>query len=238
MDIDRREFLGAVPATAAMAALGCSRTEAEADAAADTDDPLGVRQDFPITRDEIFLNSAYIAPPPTSVEEAGMAFIRSKTRQPISLGDMLAKTDEVRGKFARLVGAKEAEVGFFFATSEGENVVARSLGLEPGDNVVIDELHYDTTFVLYRHLEETCGIELRIAKHSGGAVPPSAFESLVDDRTRMLSVSWVSHQNGFRHDMKGLAHGSDILAHPGGFGRGDSHCHPRLHQIKPHYLCC
>jgi selenocysteine lyase/cysteine desulfurase len=164
-----------------------------------------VRGDFPITRDEIFLNSAYIAPPPTAVEEAGISFIRSKTHKPISLGDMLAKTDEVRGKFARLIRADNEEVGFFFATSEGENVVARSIGLQAGDNVVIDELHYDTTFVLYRHLEETLGIELRIAKHSGGAVRPETFEPLVDDRTRMLSVAWVSHQNGFRHDMTALA---------------------------------
>jgi selenocysteine lyase/cysteine desulfurase len=205
MDIDRREFLGVVPATAAIAALGCSRREVEAEAGSDADDPLGVRQDFPVTKDGIFLNSAYIAPPPTAVEEAGVAFVQSKTRNPISLGDMLAKTDEVRGKFARLVKAEESEVGFLFATSEGENVVARSIGLEAGDNVVVDELHYDTTYVLYRHLEETLGIELRIAKHSGGAVPPSVFEPLVDDRTRLISVAWVSHQNGYRHDMKALA---------------------------------
>jgi selenocysteine lyase/cysteine desulfurase len=199
MNIDRREFLGVVPATAAIAAWRSARPRA------DTDDPLGVRGDFPITRDEIFLNSAYIAPPPTVVEEAGVSFIRSKTHRPISLGDMLAKTDEVRSKFARLVRADDEEVGFFFATSEGENVVARSIGLQPGDNVVIDELHYDTTFVLYRHLEETLGIELRIAKHSGGAVRPETFEPLMDERTRLLSVAWVSHQNGFRHDMKALA---------------------------------
>jgi selenocysteine lyase/cysteine desulfurase len=27
----------------------------------------------------------------------------------------------------------------------------------------------------------------------------------VDDRTRLVSVAWVSHQNGFRHDMRPLA---------------------------------
>ena len=31
------------------------------------------------------------------------------------------------------------------------------------------------------------------------------FEPLVDERTRLVSVAWVSHQNGFRHDMRPLA---------------------------------
>jgi selenocysteine lyase/cysteine desulfurase len=49
------------------------------------------------------------------------------------------------------------------------------------------------------------GIELRIAKAVGGVANPAAFEPLVDGRTRLVSVAWVSHQNGFRHDMKSLA---------------------------------
>ena len=38
-----------------------------------------------------------------------------------------------------------------------------------------------------------------------GGVSVRDFESLVDRRTRLLSVAWVSHQNGFRHDMRPLA---------------------------------
>jgi selenocysteine lyase/cysteine desulfurase len=83
--------------------------------------------------------------------------------------------------------------------------VVRSLGLAPGDNVVIDQLHYMTTFVLYKHLEKSVGIEVRIAQATDGAVRTEAFEPLVDQRTRLISVAWVSHQNGFRHDMRPLA---------------------------------
>jgi selenocysteine lyase/cysteine desulfurase len=92
-----------------------------------------------------------------------------------------------------------------FSTAEGENVVATGLGLKAGDNVVIDELHYDTEFVLYRTLEKTQGVELRIAKHRNGVVDASDIEPLVDNRTRLVSVAWVSHRNGFRHDMRPIA---------------------------------
>src|SRR6185369_5479870 len=74
-----------------------------------------------------------------------------------------------------------------------------------GDNVVIDELHYETEFVLYAHLAKTTGVELRVAKAKGGAVTAKELEPLVNRRTKLVSVAWVSHQNGFRHDMRPLA---------------------------------
>lgn len=169
-------------------------------------DALGVRADFPITsRPGVYLNSAYITPVPTIVAEAGRAFDESKATRPISLPDMQAKADEVRRQFARLINASEEEVGFLAATSEGENLIAGALDLRPGDNVVIDDLHYQTEFVLYKRLEQTRRIELRVAKGRGGGVTRADFEPLVDRRTRLLSVALVSHQNGYRHDLRPLA---------------------------------
>jgi selenocysteine lyase/cysteine desulfurase len=77
--------------------------------------------------------------------------------------------------------------------------------LTRGDNVVIDELHYETEFVLYSHLAKTTGVELRVARARGGAVTAKEFEPLVNGRTKLVSVAWVSHQNGFRHDMRPIA---------------------------------
>src|SRR6185369_14001270 len=74
-----------------------------------------------------------------------------------------------------------------------------------GDNVVIDELHYETEFVLYAHLAKTTGVELRVAKAKGGAVTAGELEPLVNRRTKLVSVAWVSHLNGFRHDMRPIA---------------------------------
>ena len=171
----------------------------------DPDDPLGVRRDFPVVRDGLYLNAAHVAPVPVAVADTGRVFAERKASKPIPLDEMLTKTDEVRRQFARLAGAEADEIGFLFATSEGENIVASALDLKPGDNVVVDELHYNTTFVLYRHLEETRGIALRIVKHRDGRVAGDDFARAIDDRTRLVSVAWVSHQNGFRHDMRPLA---------------------------------
>ena len=113
--------------------------------------------------------------------------------------------EAVRAQFARIVKATPDEIGLLFSTGEGENVIANGIGLRAGDNVVVDDLHYNTEFVLYRALEASRGIELRIVKNRDGAVTAKDFEPLVDKRTRIVSVAWVSHLNGFRHDMRPIA---------------------------------
>jgi selenocysteine lyase/cysteine desulfurase len=199
VDFTRRQIISLASGAAAFRLPAAQRPNTN------QDDPLGVRADFDAVRQGLYLNSAYITPSPRPVAAAARAFAERKAAKPIPLDEMLRKTDEVRGQFARLVGAEPDEIGFLFATSEGENIVASALDLKAGDNVVIDELHYNTTFVLYRHLEATRGITLRIVKQRDGRVTRDEFARAVDGRTRLVSVAWVSHQNGFRHEMRPLA---------------------------------
>ena len=206
MDVTRREFIGNVSAAAVMTQPG------SASPVAVDDDPLGVRGDFPVVEEGVYLDCAYIAPSPTPAVEAVRAFLDAKTRSPLSLGAMVEEADAVRRKFARLIGAGEPEIGLLYSTSDGENIVAGSLDLGPGDNVVIDDLHFQTTYVLYQHLAETRGVEIRVVPSLDGGVPVDAFADRIDGRTRVVSVAWVSNQNGYRHDLAALAQ----LAHARG----------------------
>lgn len=165
-----------------------------------------LRADFPITGNgRTFLNSAYITPVPNQVVAATRAFIEAKASRPIEVRELLQGTERLRTRFAALINASADEVGLLFSTAEGENVVANGLDLKPGDNVVIDDLHYDTEYVLYARLARTKGIELRIARNRGGALDTSDFAPLIDAHTQLVSIAWVSHRNGFRHDVRALA---------------------------------
>ncbi|HWE47056.1 MAG TPA: aminotransferase class V-fold PLP-dependent enzyme [Caulobacteraceae bacterium] len=211
MSINRRALVTA-------GALAAAAAPMVAKAAVPGPDPLGVRADFPITQqDLVFLDSAFITPIPRQAADAGVAFFRAKAERPLIYEDVIALGDDVRSRFAGLVNATADEIGLLFSTGEGENVVADGLRLQAGDNVVIDELHYETEFVLYRQLEKTKGIQLRVVKHRDGAVTAADYEPFVDKKTRIVSVAWVSHQNGFRHDMRPLsdlahAHGAWLHA--------------------------
>ena len=215
MSIDRREFVVAAASFAASALEPSLALASQRPVRITADDPLGVRADFPIVMERTFLNSAYITPSPQQAIAAGRAFLESRSR-PMLVGDLLAKTNEVRGQFARLINASAAEIGFVFATTEGENIVANTVPMAPGDNVVIDEMSYEGAFVVYRELEKRRGIALRIVKHRDGAVTPGDIEAAVDNRTRLVSVAWVSHLNGFRHDVRAIAdiaHAHGALLH-------------------------
>ena len=194
--INRRRFLGA-SGLGAVAAFSAEARHSD-------DDPLGVRTEFPVTREQAYLNSAYVGPIPRSVRDAAVEEADAKMLAPTP-GNRSERGERAREKFARLFGAKKEEVALLYSTSDGENVVSAALDWKPGDNIVLDELHFQTSFVLYRELERTKGIELRITPQSAGRARIEDFDSRIDDRTRLVSVAWVSNRNGFRHDLKALA---------------------------------
>jgi selenocysteine lyase/cysteine desulfurase len=214
----RRELLSAAGSFAAVAALAPSKAlSLTSRFLLGPNDPLGVRPDFPILENgRTYLNSAYITPCPRAVPAAGAAFLEAKSTRPITVGELLGRAGEVRAQFAKLINATPDEIGFVFATTEGENTVANNIPMSPGDNVVVDNLHYDGALVVHRQLEKRRGIELRIVEHRDGLVKPTDIARRVDGRTRLISVSYVSSVNGLRHDVRALAdiaHAHGALLH-------------------------
>lgn len=209
MKISRRNFVNLTSA-AMVAAPMLSKARAQS---GNSDDPLGIRGDFPLLKTTNFLNTAYHAVSPNQVVNAGVEFYKDRANPADSIGPFLAEGRLVRAKFAKLVGAEHGEIGLIYATTEAENIVANNLDLKAGDNVVTDDLQYNASFILYDHYAKTKGVEVRIVKRDAtGRTRFEDFEKLVDDKTRIVSVSFVSHENGLTHDLRPLAD----LAHANG----------------------
>ena len=210
---DRRGFLKAtaaaglasLPATVGLPAAAAVRGPAAPTLpSAGPDDPLGVRARFPVTEELAYLNTASVGPLPVPVRDALCNYAEQKSLCRDTSSWRTAQ-GSARAAFARIFGAEEDEVAFLYATSEAENVIAGAMDWRPGDNVVVDELHFVTTFVLYRELERQKGVELRIVPATNGVVTVDDFAARTDRRTRLISVAWVSNRNGFRHDLPALA---------------------------------
>ena len=204
---DRRTFLKTTAAS--LAVVPASR----ALAAPSDEDSLGVRGDFPVTDTLTYLNTAARGPFSRAVRDATVAFADQKMRMGFAASRDEIR-EEARERFAALFGAKPEEIGILYSTSDGENIVASALDLGPGDNVVIDELHFVTSFVLYRELEKEKGIELRIVPQRAGRSDLEDFDARIDGKTKLVSVAWVSNRNGFREDVRGLA---DLAHRKGAF---------------------
>ena len=145
--LDRRSFLKTT--AAGLAAIPAARGTA----LTPDDDPLGVRADFPVTQNRTYLNTASVGPFPNVVRDAGIAWAEEQANDPL-YARMGEKREHARERFSELFGAKSDEIAILYSTSDAENIVASGLDLRSGDNVVIDELHFVTTFVLYRQLEK------------------------------------------------------------------------------------
>lgn len=213
--MNRRQFLGATSGVAALTALAAPMAGQQRSGS--SSDPLGVRGDFPAADDYTFFNTAYIGLISRPVLDAGRAWLEARAHAPFDVGAMLRKTDETRHAFARLINASDDEVGLLFSTTEGENIVVDALDLARGDNVVIDDLGYSSTSIIHKRLEEARGVEVRMVRQRDGGIRVEDFARVVDRRTRLISVAWVSSLSGFKHDVKALAdlahaHGAFLYA--------------------------
>src|SRR5581483_10548156 len=101
---------------------------------------------------------------------------------------------DLKRRSARLIGAKgPEEIAFIQNTSDGENIVVMGMDLpKKGGNVVLDELHFETSLYMYKSLEAK-GVQLRVVKHRNWAIDLGDIERAVDRNTRLVSMALVSN---------------------------------------------
>ena len=163
------------------------------------------RKDFPITKSFNFLDHANMSPSPVQVVAAVSRLMREKaTHAYMKFDKWTAQIERARTNIGSLLGAKKAGVWFANNTSDGINIVANGIEWKKGDNVVMPEIEFPS--VVYPFLKRRGLIQMRYAKaefgDDGMRVPISEFERLVDDRTRVVSISSVDYGFGTRYDLR------------------------------------
>ena len=111
--------------------------------------------------------------------------------------------EQSRTIFSKMIGAKPEEVSFIKNTSEGLNTIAWGLGLSSGDNVIINDLEHTNNVQAWLN-HQRFGVEIRWVRNQNGRILPEAVKELMDDRTRVVSLSAVQYRNGFRSDLKSI----------------------------------
>jgi len=104
-----------------------------------------------------------------------------------------------RAGIARYWGTDIGSIGFVSNVAEGVSIVAESLDWRDGDNIVIDANEYPSVagpFLMHRHP--------RVALFQARGDEPDRFATHVNERTRVIGVSYVSYLTGERHDLHAL----------------------------------
>jgi selenocysteine lyase/cysteine desulfurase len=211
MTLGRRDFL----AGAGTLALSARSILAAAQAAKPgAIFPPSVRADFPSVATETYMNSAAMHPLGSFAARGIEQVMNYRLHGPgAGRSDFGAeKQQDLKKRYAQLIGATVNEIAYTASTSDGENIVVMGMDLpRRGGNVVIDELHFTTSLYMYKEIEKK-GVELRIVKHRNWAIDVNDMDKAIDRNTRLVSLALVSNVNGFMHDAKAIA----ALAHARG----------------------
>jgi isopenicillin-N epimerase len=153
----------------------------------------GLRELFLLDPEVVYLNHGSYGACPKPVLDAYQRWQLELERQPV---EFLAKErryagliDEARARLADYLGADVGNLVFVPNASSALNGVARSLGLEAGDEVLASDQEYGGMDMLWRF----------VCEQTGAQYVRRPFEQLWDavtDRTRVLFVSHVSWLTG------------------------------------------
>ena len=181
-----------------------------------------VRQDFPVLQRTVgqyplvYLDSANTSQKPRQVVDAMAAHYLEHNANVARAMHMLGAeaTEAFEGARARIgtfVGATRAEeIVFTKNASEALNLAANTLGagLGPGDEVVISVMEHHSNIVPWQLLCQRTGATLRwfdITDDGRLDLEQAAATSLINERTRIVSLTRVSNVLGTRNPIAAIA---------------------------------
>ncbi|GAA3855928.1 SufS family cysteine desulfurase [Tessaracoccus defluvii] len=181
-----------------------------------------VRQDFPVLQRTVgqyplvYLDSANTSQKPRQVVDAMAAHYLEHNANVARAMHMLGAeaTEAFEGARTRIgtfVGATRAEeIVFTKNASEALNLAANTLGagLGPGDEVVISVMEHHSNIVPWQLLCQRTGATLRwfdITDDGRLDLEQAAATSLINERTRIVSLTWVSNVLGTRNPIAAIA---------------------------------
>ena len=108
------------------------------------------------------------------------------------------RLEHARAATAGLLGARPHQIALIPSTSAGLNVVASSIPIGRGDNVVTSEIEFVSIVAPFQRRCEQSGGELRVARSEGGRLEAEHVLEIVDARTRAVVLSSVVWTTGYR----------------------------------------
>lgn len=172
------------------------------------------KADFAMAEGYTYLNGAYTHPMPKVAAEAMRQW--AARREKVGGPPAPPRTDP-RVAYAALINADPSEIAFIPNTSTGENFVVEALGIHKFDgNVVTDALHFEGALIHLMELQKQ-GLDLRVVQPREGRILLEDLARVIDRKTKLVEVSFVSMYNGFQHELKAVcdlahAHGAYVYA--------------------------
>lgn len=162
-----------------------------------------IRKLFPILARHTYLNSAAVAPISILTIAAVVSQLRDVSENGSSnYPDWVATKDRARGIIADMLCVRSEQIAFLRNTSDGFASVANGLSWEKSDNIVTFAKEFPANFYPWRRIRDKFGVELRLCKERDGRIDMDEFIGLIDENTKLVSISAVQFSSGFRADLE------------------------------------
>lgn len=164
-----------------------------------------LRDEFPHSRTQIYLNHCAISPIPTRSLEAANEHLKQRNSGAVDTFELDEPVIEsARNHAANLINSESIEtIAFIPNTSHGINLIAAGISWEVGDEIILSDIEFPTNVYPYLLSEEHKTNVIRI-DGSDGKVPVDRVEEAITPRTRVVALSAVQFLSGFRADLKAI----------------------------------
>lgn len=161
-----------------------------------------IRQLFPVTNHCTYLNHAAVGVLPVPVYEAMERQLRDqRDHGAMNYLDWFAAVKHTRALCAQLINALPDEIAFAPNTSAGLALIANGIDWRTGDNLVTAACEFPANVIPWLRIAREHGVEVRFAQERAGRLDTEEILSLIDERTRVVTLSFVEFASGFRNDL-------------------------------------
>ena len=164
-----------------------------------------LRSLFPITKRFNYLNHAAVSPLPLPTLQAVEAQLKDVHENgSVNFRSWLSVKEQARKLLADLLGARPEQVALMRNTSDGLSTVANGLVWRKGDNIVTFRGEFPSNIYPWLRIRDAFGIEVRMCEERDGRIEFDDLERLIDQNTRIVTISHVQFASGFRMDLERL----------------------------------
>lgn len=163
-----------------------------------------IRADYPVLDRCTYLNHSSVGPLSKRSQQAVASAVAAQMSGSDGVGELKARIASLKGKLARLIGADDAEIALVRNTVEGLATVASGILWREGDNVVTCDIEFPANVYPWLNLESRYGVRTTLVPARDGRVLADDLIAACDERTRLLTISFVQFSNGYRADLERL----------------------------------
>ncbi|AKB49526.1 Cysteine desulfurase [Methanosarcina barkeri str. Wiesmoor] len=172
-------------------------------------DVYAVREDFPVLKEVVYLDSTATTQTPIPAVEAMVEYFYRYAGNHGRGAHRLAREatnryEDARETVAHFLNAEPSKTVLTKNTTEGINLIANSYPWEAGDHIVTTVLEHHSNLLPWLRLQKK-GVKVTIVSpDSKGKIDISSIEKAFTEKTRLVAINQVSNVFGSVQDVKNI----------------------------------